>query len=182
MSRLPRLEQELKRLVGDISGIDGDELRRDASFVEQGLDSLALTQAALEIERVFGIKLRFRRLLEDLGSIDKLAAHLNAELPAERFAPPAQAPVAPDLALTAWNRCAPRPTRHRPSAADPAADAADVAAARAADCSIGGAVSTGAASGMPGDHRSASPRRRSSRSWRSRSARRHASRSTATTS
>jgi amino acid adenylation domain-containing protein len=87
MSRLPNLQQELMRVVSDVSGVAIDELSATASFTDQGLDSLSLTQATLEIERVFGIKLRFRRLLEDLDSIDKLAVFFDTELPAEKFAP-----------------------------------------------------------------------------------------------
>jgi amino acid adenylation domain-containing protein len=104
MSRLPRLEQELKRVVCEVSGLADNEVRHDATFVELGLDSLALTQATLEIERVFGIKLRFRRLLEDLDNIDKLVAHLHGGLPADRFAPPpaaAPAPAQPSAAAPA---------------------------------------------------------------------------------
>jgi len=91
MNRLPRLEQELQRILSDVSGVPADDIARDATFVDQGLDSLSLTQATLELERVFGVKLRFRRLLEDLNDIDKLARFLDAELPADRFAPPPQA-------------------------------------------------------------------------------------------
>ncbi len=94
-NRLPRLEQELKRILSDVSGLPEPEIGCDTSFVDQGLDSLSLTQATLELERVFGVKLRFRRLLEDLDNIDLLARHLDAEVPAGRFAPePAPAPMA----------------------------------------------------------------------------------------
>ncbi|MBX3622878.1 MAG: amino acid adenylation domain-containing protein [Rhizobacter sp.] len=97
MSRLPRLEQELTRVLSDVSGLAAEELTRDATFVDQGLDSLSLTQATLELERVFGLKLRFRRLLEDLDTLGKLAQFLDAELPADKFAPapaPMPAPAA----------------------------------------------------------------------------------------
>ena len=94
MSRLPRLEQELTRILGDVSGIPAESVHRDATFVDQGLDSLSLTQATLELERVFGIKLRFRRLLEDLDTLAKLGEFLDAQLPADKFAAPAVAPVA----------------------------------------------------------------------------------------
>lgn len=98
MTRLPRLQQELQRILSDVSGVPADDIDRSASFVDQGLDSLSLTQATLELERVFGVKLRFRRLLEDLNDIDKLAAFLDGELPADRFAPPPAA--APEVAAT----------------------------------------------------------------------------------
>ncbi|MEQ1685707.1 MAG: amino acid adenylation domain-containing protein [Burkholderiaceae bacterium] len=98
MSRIPNLETELKRVLSDVSGLSADEMTSEASFVDQGLDSLSLTQATLELERVFGVKLRFRRLLEDLDNIGKLARFLDAEIPADKFAPaPAPAPVAPAM-------------------------------------------------------------------------------------
>ncbi|MDE2078709.1 MAG: aminotransferase class III-fold pyridoxal phosphate-dependent enzyme, partial [Burkholderiales bacterium] len=55
------------------------------------LDSLSMTQATLEFERVFGLKLRFRRLMEDLDTLSKLTQFLDQELPADQFAPPPQA-------------------------------------------------------------------------------------------
>ena len=94
MSRLPRIEQELRRILADVSGIGADELHADAPFVDQGLDSLSLTQATLELERVFGLKLRFRRLLEDLDTLQRLGAFLDAQLAPEVMAPPAAAPTA----------------------------------------------------------------------------------------
>ncbi len=94
MSRLPAVEAELQRILSDVSGIPADEITPEATFVDQGLDSLSLTQATLEIERVFGVKLRFRRLLEDLDNTRKLATLLDAEMPPERFAPPAPVVVA----------------------------------------------------------------------------------------
>jgi amino acid adenylation domain-containing protein len=99
MSRIPTVEHELKRVLSDVSGIPADDMTTDASFVDQGLDSLSLTQATLELERVFGVKLRFRRLMEDLDNIGKLARFLDTEMPAGKFAPPA--PVAPVAAAPA---------------------------------------------------------------------------------
>ncbi|TXC66434.1 acyl carrier protein [Piscinibacter aquaticus] len=87
MSRIPNIERELAELMSGVSGLPAPDLSADAAFLDLGLDSLSLTQATLEIERVFGVKLRFRRLLEDLDSIGKLARHLDLELPAGKFAP-----------------------------------------------------------------------------------------------
>ncbi len=102
MSRIPTLETELKRVLSDVSGLSPDEMPTDGSFVGQGLDSLSLTQATLEIERVFGVKLRFRRLLEDLDNVGKLARFLDGEMSADKFAPaaPAAAPAVP--AMPTW--------------------------------------------------------------------------------
>lgn len=109
MSRIPILENELTRVLSEVSGLPAEELTPAASFVDQGLDSLSLTQATLELERVFGVKLRFRRLLEDLDTIGKLARFLDGEIPADRFAPVA-APVttaAPVAAVPAQVAAAP---------------------------------------------------------------------------
>ncbi|MGH6647299.1 amino acid adenylation domain-containing protein [Aquabacterium sp.] len=94
MSRLPRLEQELTRILSDVSGIPAEAIDRDTTFVNLDLDSLSLTQATLELERVFGLKLRFRRLMEDLDTLAKLGQFLDAQLPADQFAPPAVATTA----------------------------------------------------------------------------------------
>ena len=93
MNRLPRIEQEIVRILSDVAGLPPESADRDATFVDQGLDSLSLTQATLEFEKAFGIKMRFRRLLEDLDTLAKLAVFFDDQLPADRFAPEA-APVA----------------------------------------------------------------------------------------
>lgn len=93
MSRIPRLQRELTRIVSDVSGLQTTEVVSSASFLDLGLDSLSLTQATAEIERTFGLKLRFRRLLEDLDSVEKLASHLDAELAPERFVEVTQQPA-----------------------------------------------------------------------------------------
>jgi len=98
MSRIPNVESELKRVLSEVSGLPAEEMTSDATFVDQGLDSLSLTQSVLELERVFGVKLRFRRLMEDLDTVGKLAIFLDGEMPAGKFAP---APVAAPVAQTA---------------------------------------------------------------------------------
>ena len=92
MNRLPRIEQEIARILNDVAGLPPESAQRDATFVDQGLDSLSLTQATLEFEKTFGIKLRFRRLLEDLDTQAKLAVFFDGQLPADKFAPEAQTP------------------------------------------------------------------------------------------
>ena len=98
-SRLLRLEANLCRIFGDVIGVTASEFALEQSLLDQGLDSLSLTQATLEIESVFGVKLRFRRLLEDLDTVHKLAGFLDGELPPDRFAPPPT--DAPEIAATA---------------------------------------------------------------------------------
>ena len=97
MNRLPRIEQEIARILNDVAGLPPESAQRDATFVDQGLDSLSLTQATLEFEKAFGIKLRFRRLLEDLDTQAKLAVFFDGQLPADKFAPEAPTPAAAPL-------------------------------------------------------------------------------------
>ncbi|HET6913938.1 MAG TPA: amino acid adenylation domain-containing protein [Rhodanobacteraceae bacterium] len=91
--RAKRLVAELRELFGKMAGAPIGLSQTSSRLLDLGLDSLALTQAALEIERHYGVPVKFRRLLEDLDSIDKLAAMLDRALPAEA-APLAPEPVA----------------------------------------------------------------------------------------
>jgi amino acid adenylation domain-containing protein len=75
----------------DLSGEDVGSAPAGTTFLEMGFDSLFLTQAAQELLNKFGLKITFRALLGDLGSVEALTAHLAAALPPEKFAP---APVA----------------------------------------------------------------------------------------
>jgi amino acid adenylation domain-containing protein len=99
--RRPELQRRLTSVLAEVAGLSESELRPDLPLVEQGLDSLSLTQATLEIDRVFGLRLRFRRLMEDLDTVERLAAALDAELPAGRFAPARTADPLPPAALAA---------------------------------------------------------------------------------
>jgi acyl transferase domain-containing protein len=83
---------KLRTLFSDISGLTADQLVASAPFLEIGLDSLLLTQASTAIEKSFGVHVTFRQLLEELSSLDALAAHLAPSMPAPVFSP---APAAP---------------------------------------------------------------------------------------
>ena len=103
--------------------MDAASLDPGAAFLELGLDSLFLTQAALTLQKTFGVKISFRELLEELSTIDALAAHLDGVLPAEATPAPAaataSAAAAPALAPAgpARSASAPRPAE-RGRAAD----------------------------------------------------------------
>jgi amino acid adenylation domain-containing protein len=99
IARDERLRAQLRQLVEELSGARVGAQQDDASFLELGLDSLALTQAALELERRYSLKLKFRRLMEDVDSVGRLAALLDRTLPPEAAMP--RAPVAPPAQHTA---------------------------------------------------------------------------------
>ena len=95
-SRKEKIAVALGELFEEVSGLEiGDP---DATFVEMGMDSLFLTQAALQLQKKFGLKVTFRQLMENFPTLSTLADHLDASLSPEAFAaaapPPAPAPAA----------------------------------------------------------------------------------------
>jgi amino acid adenylation domain-containing protein len=95
---VPRKERLLvaaRSLLHELSGYDLSGVDPSTNLLELGLDSLLLTQAATLFQRKFGASISFRQLMEELGSLDAIAAHLDATLPPEKFAvtPAAPSPV-----------------------------------------------------------------------------------------
>src|ERR1700688_3156422 len=95
LPRKDRLLAASRTLLEELSGYDLSQVDPATSLLELGLDSLLLTQAAQVFHRKFGVPITFRQLMEELGSLQQIAEHLDATLPADAFAPPAApAPVA----------------------------------------------------------------------------------------
>ena len=115
-SRKEHLTGIVRSLVQDLSGTSLENVEDGISFLELGLDSLLLTQAATLIQRKFGVAISFRQLMESLSTIDSLATHLDEQLPAGSFEPVAPAAVstvpapisvqAPALAATGTSQSA----------------------------------------------------------------------------
>src|SRR5262249_59452935 len=61
-------------------------------WLELGLDSLTLTQLALQIQRTHAIKVTFRQVMESYPTIASLAALLAERLPPDVATAPAAAP------------------------------------------------------------------------------------------
>jgi len=104
--RVAALLPLLSRLTGQ--GYAPEQHER--TFLELGFDSLMLTQLASQLQREFRVELRFRRLLEDLNSIARLAAWLGQH--GQLQSSPAAAPAAP--ASTATATAAPAPAAFGP--------------------------------------------------------------------
>ena len=96
--RKERLLAEVRRLMQDLSGYDLSQVDSSTDLLELGLDSLLLTQAAQLIQRKFGTPVSFRQLMEDLSSLEAIATHLDASIPAEAFS---QDPAMPALSVPA---------------------------------------------------------------------------------
>ena len=92
-SRHPQLVTRLRALFEDVAGSDLGDSDPAISFIELGLDSLTLTQAALQVKQQFKVKLTFRQLMEQYRSFNTLAEFLDASLPAESVAAPAPPPA-----------------------------------------------------------------------------------------
>jgi acyl transferase domain-containing protein len=73
----------LRKILGGLSGLDLAAMDGRTTFTEMGFDSLYLTQVSATIERQFGVRVAFRQLLEELSTLDALAAHIRQSLPAE---------------------------------------------------------------------------------------------------
>ncbi len=85
--RRPRLIAKLKEVLEDVAGFDLADADTDANFIELGLDSLMLTQIALQLQKTFALKITFRQLMGEGSSLDRLAALLDAQLPADAAQP-----------------------------------------------------------------------------------------------
>lgn len=99
-SRLPTLISRLNTLFENSSGIELADTDPSAAFVELGLDSLTLTQAALQIKKDFALPITFRDLMERYRSVDALARHIDSQLPPEAAQPAATPQAAPQAPLT----------------------------------------------------------------------------------
>jgi len=93
--RSARLIAQLTALFEDVAGNEFDDADTNANFVELGLDSLALTQVALQLQKTFALKITFRELMESCSSFERLAMHIDRLLPPDTQPATPVATVAP---------------------------------------------------------------------------------------
>jgi acyl transferase domain-containing protein len=106
-ARATRLVDQLRTLFEDVAGTEFDAVDPSTHFVELGLDSLSLTQVALQLQKTFALKITFRELMESHSSFESLAQHID------RLLPPEAAAVA--TATDAANAMAPIPPATTPT-------------------------------------------------------------------
>ena len=82
-SQKDRLIAKLLDILVPISGRERLEIATSSTFLEQGFDSLSLAQVSLAIEREFGEKIGFNKLMNQLPSVEAVAAHLGKILQVE---------------------------------------------------------------------------------------------------
>ena len=85
-ARVTRLVAQLRSLFEDVAGTEWDDVDPATHFVELGLDSLSLTQVALQLQKTFALKITFRELMESHSSFASLAQHIDRLLPPEAAA------------------------------------------------------------------------------------------------
>jgi glutamate-1-semialdehyde-2,1-aminomutase len=88
---------QVLEVFGRLFGKDTGEIPTDVSLIELGVDSLFLLQASQTIKAEFGVKVPFRLLLEEVSTIDAIAAYLQEKRP-NGFEPktsPRQGPPTP---------------------------------------------------------------------------------------
>ncbi len=84
-----QIAESLRGLFAELSGLNLADMNGSTKFAEMGLDSLFLTQASVMIEKTFGARVAFRQLLEELSTLDALAAHLEKTAATKREQNPA---------------------------------------------------------------------------------------------
>jgi acyl transferase domain-containing protein/glutamate-1-semialdehyde aminotransferase len=131
------LAATLRELFGELVGLPASQVDERLHFLEMGLDSLSLTQAAQAVQQRLGVRLPMRVLLEDHTTVAALAAHLW----------PAVAPTLPP----AVSATAATGTLQPPHSDTSAATAAPAAASQPAAAMLSaGALATGLHDGPAG--------------------------------
>ena len=88
-TRRDRLVAEVTEQIERITGFD--DIDATKSFLDLGLDSLLIGQAATTLSRHFGSRITFKHLMDEHDSVTKLAGFLDSTLDPSRFQPVAVA-------------------------------------------------------------------------------------------
>ncbi|MGK0303632.1 MAG: acyl carrier protein, partial [Planctomycetota bacterium] len=89
LNRLDAIRQDVLHVIDEATGLviaSGDS---SVPFVELGLDSLSLTQMAIQVRQKYQVEVTFRQLMESQSTLDSLVEFLVGAIPEE-------APVAND--------------------------------------------------------------------------------------
>lgn len=80
--RIDRIAVRIIDLLVVISGRERSLIEPSSTFMEQGFDSLSLTQVAFAVRKEFSVKVTFSQLMNLFPNVDMLAEHLDATVPA----------------------------------------------------------------------------------------------------
>lgn len=70
----------LRNIFSALLGVESSHIDPDTDFVEMGIDSLALLQVSQKINTSFGVKIPFRRILEEYSTVERLARFLDERI------------------------------------------------------------------------------------------------------
>jgi len=76
-NQVDTIESIIHKIIIDVSGEDEATIMAPISFMEMGLDSLVLTQLAIQFSKEFDLKISFRQLNEELDCVSQLAAFIK---------------------------------------------------------------------------------------------------------
>ncbi len=91
--RRERLSARIREVFEEVAGFDIDAGDGGANFIELGMDSLMLTQVALQLQKAFPVKVTFRQLMGEYASLDRLVSALDAQLPPDEAPSPGAVPA-----------------------------------------------------------------------------------------
>lgn len=74
---LDSLKGKLMGILENASGLPAENIQMEGSFVQQGFDSLLLTQLAFTLKKAFQVPVSFRQLSEQFSSPGQLLAYLR---------------------------------------------------------------------------------------------------------
>ena len=97
LSRRQSISRKLAGIIDAATGVEVDEDQWVEPFVALDLDSLSLTQIAIQVRRDFSVEVTFRQLMETHDSVDKLAAMLASQLPDTAEELPTELEVEPSV-------------------------------------------------------------------------------------
>jgi glutamate-1-semialdehyde aminotransferase/acyl carrier protein len=84
-SRQEKLIPIIQEVLETTSGFDLTGMDNETTFLEMGLDSLSLTQVALDLKNKFKVNITFRQLMEDYPNLETLAEFFDQNIPPEMF-------------------------------------------------------------------------------------------------
>ena len=96
-SRMDVISARVVDLLIVISGRERSHIDSSATFMEQGFDSLSLTQVAFAIRKQFSVKVTFSQLMNQFPNVAMLAQYLDVTLPAGILAPSSSSELVPSI-------------------------------------------------------------------------------------
>ncbi|WP_019991307.1 type I polyketide synthase [Rudanella lutea] len=115
-SRVETLLATVRTILTETAGVDSRNVGLSSSFLDLGLDSLALTQLSFQLRKKFDLPISFRQLSAEYNTLEKLLAYLDSKLPADAYRPvaaPSSAVVMPERPVGPVNQAVAAPVQNQ---------------------------------------------------------------------